>query len=145
MVWYVKIIIVVVAAVLTGEVYRATRHSWRYADKFFLYFPFVAVIFFWLIFNVWMGLIFYIVLSLRRAGIRPNQSEAMGRGFAYYDDIYYLKCTECGYEKPEIIDSSGTHARERGLLGTSVMTRCPRCGNKDVFRLFGGYPPEKIG
>lgn len=121
MIWYVKVIIAIVTALLFGFSYMFVRHKWRYADSFFIYFTIVVALVFWWIFNFWIGVTFYIVYSWMFSKVDIGHGEYVVCG----NDDYLLHCSKCKYE----------HLVVEHIERNIVKTHCTRCGNDDIFHL----------
>ena len=125
MIWYVKVLIAIVAALSLGFIYMFVRHKWRWADIFFVVFPIAMALVFWWIFNFWIGLTFYVAYGwvynkVMDGDVHGPRGEHVIFG---YDESTYLRCTECDYE----------HLTVEYKENHIIKTHCNRCGHDDIY------------
>lgn len=134
-------LVVVLTVIVVNVIYLLSRHTWRWAEVYlkisFIVFP----IFFWVVYNFWLGGLAFMLFGWLFSAyewLHPG-NDYIKLGGGDYDSYWHLvSCGRCDYRDVEFLSHiyADTNSNDWGADCTNIEfahTRCPRCGHEDFW------------
>lgn len=132
-------LVVVLTEIVVNVIYLLSRHTWRWAEVYYKICYIVFPIFFWVVYNFWLGGLALIIFGWFFSAyewLHPGNDSIQIGGLGDYDTYHHsIKCGRCDYRDVEFLPDIYADSDKRGVNLEFVHTRCPRCGHEDFWCL----------
>lgn len=116
----------VVGLIVLSIILRLLRRLFRVVDYLIYFFVFGISIYVWVTEGFWWGILVFFVSALIVSILTGMGSRTEIRR---YGKKWSFECSECGYGNLEVLSDEATD------MGSVIVTKCPRCGQKQVWSL----------